>query len=108
MSTLVQIIAAATRQQAITWAHVDLDRWRHMLSLVNRAQWVNTLRPGQDGRHFPDDIFKYIFLNENDRIPIQILLKFVIKGPINNIPALVQVMAWHRTGDKPLSEAMMA
>ena len=26
---------------------------------------VNTLRPRQDGRQFPDDIFKCIFLNEN-------------------------------------------
>ena len=26
---------------------------------------VNTLRPRQDGRHFPDNIFKCIFLNEN-------------------------------------------
>ena len=26
---------------------------------------INTLRPRQDGRHFPDDIFKCIFLNEN-------------------------------------------
>ena len=29
------------------------------------------------------------------------------KGPIYNIPALVQIMAWCRTGDKPLSEPMM-
>ena len=34
-------------------------------------------------------------------------LTFVPKGPINNIPALVQIMAWRRAGDKPLSEAMM-
>ena len=27
--------------------------------------------------------------------------------PINNIPALVQIMAWRRPGDKPLSEPMM-
>ena len=33
--------------------------------------------------------------------------KFVTKGRINNIPALVQIMAWHRSGDKPLSEPMM-
>ena len=26
--------------------------------------------------------------------------------PINNIPALVQIMAWRRPGDKPLSELM--
>ena len=54
-----------------------------------------------------DDIFKSIFLNENDRIPIQISLKFVPWSPIDNKPALVQVMAWRRTGDKPLPEPML-
>ena len=67
----------------------------------------NTLRPRQNGRHFPDDIFKWIFLNENVWILINISLKFVPRGPINNIPTLVQVMAWRRPGDKPLSEPMM-
>ena len=67
----------------------------------------NTLRQRRNGLHFPDDIFKYIFLNENMYILIKIPLKFVLKGPINNIPALVQIMAWHRPGDKPLSESMM-
>ena len=67
----------------------------------------NTLRPRQNGRHFPDDIFKCIFLNENVWIPIKISLKFVPKGPINKIPALVQIMAWRRPGDKPLSESRM-
>ena len=28
-------------------------------------------------------------------------------GPINNIPALVQIMARRRPGEKPLSEPMM-
>ena len=68
---------------------------------------VNTLRPRQNGRHFADDIFKCIFLNENVWIPIKISVKFVPKGQINNIPALVQIMAWRRPGDKPLSEPMM-
>ena len=55
-----------------------------------------------------DGIFKSIFLNENDRIPIQISLKFVPGSSIDNKPALVQVMAWHRTGDKPLPEPMLS
>ena len=54
-----------------------------------------------------DDILKCILLNLNDRIPLQISLKFVSRGPIDNKPALAQVMAWHRIGDKPLSELMM-
>ena len=75
-------------------------------------QWLiwwpfNTLRSRQYGRHFAADIFKCIFLNENVSIAIKISLKFVPKGPIYNIPALVQIMAWRRPGDKPLSEPMM-
>ena len=66
-----------------------------------------TLRPRQNGRHLPDDIFKCIFLNENVWISLKISLKFVSKVPINNIPALVLIMAWGRPGDKPLSEPMM-
>ena len=54
-----------------------------------------------------DDILKCIFLNENDRIRIQISLKFVSRSPIDNKPALVQIMAWRRTGDKPLPEPML-
>ena len=68
---------------------------------------VNTLRPRRNRRHFADAIFKCIFLNENVWILIKISLKFVPKSPINNIPAMVQIMAWRRPGDKPLSEAMM-
>ena len=67
----------------------------------------NTLRPRQNGRRFADDTFNRIFVNENVRISIKISLKFVPKGPINYNPALVQIMAWHRSGDKPLSEPTM-
>ena len=67
----------------------------------------NTLRPRWYEQHFADDIFKRIFINENVWIAIKISLKFVPKGPINNIPALVQIMAWRRRGDKPLSEPRM-
>ena len=45
----------------------------------------NTLRLRQNGWHFPDDIVKFIFLNENIAIFINISLNYVIKGPINNI-----------------------
>ena len=70
-------------------------------------QGVNSLRPRQNGRHFADEVFKCILLNENVWIPIKISLKFVPQGLINNIPALVQIMAWCRQGDKPLSGPMM-
>ena len=61
------------------------------------------MRPRQNGRHFADDIFKYIFLNENVWIPIKISLKVVPKGRINNILALAQVMAWRRPGSGSLA-----
>ena len=71
------------------------------------TRWFITLRPRQHGRRFADDVFKCIFLDENVWISLKISLKFVPKVPINNIPALVQIMAWRRLGDKPLSEPMM-
>ena len=67
----------------------------------------NTLRPRQDGRLFPDDIFKSIFFNENVQILIKISPTFIPKAPINNFSALVRIMTWCRPGDKPLSEPMM-
>ena len=99
-------------------ASVSLEN-SHMLNHIFWPSWhasdpplrwltmFNTLRLRQDGRHFADDIFKCIFLNENALISIEISLKFIPKGPIDNIPALVQIMAWRRLGDKPLYEPMM-
>ena len=68
---------------------------------------VNTSRRMQNGSHFTDGLFKSIFMNKNIWISIKMSLKFVRKGPINNIPAFVQIMAWHRPGDNPLSEPVM-
>ena len=70
---------------------------------MTRSFFFNTLRLRQNGPHFS----KCIFLNENVWIVIKISMKFVLQSPINNIPALVQMMAWHRPGNKPLSESMM-
>ena len=80
---------------------------KETVDLFQHFTLLNTLRTRQNGRHFADDIFKCIFFNENVWIPIKTSLKFVPKGPINNIPALVQIMAWRLPGDKPLSEPMM-
>ena len=59
------------------------------------------------GRDKMAAMFKWISFNENVWISIEVSLKFVPKGPINNIPTLVQIMAWPRPGNKPLSEPMM-
>ena len=65
---------------------------------------LNTLRLWWDGQHFTDDIFKCIFYKQIFSVSIKISLKLI---PIKNIPALVQIMAWHHPGDKPLSEPVM-
>ena len=79
--------------------------WRHFsLSVLDRE---TSLRPGQNCRHFADDIFKCILLNENVSISHKISLKFVPRIPIDNIQVLVRIMAWRRSIDKPLSEPML-
>ena len=72
--------------QIVSWTHLPLDKMAAILA---------------------DDISKCTFLNENDKILTQISLKLDPRSPIDNKPALVQVMAWRRTGDKPLPEPMM-
>ena len=89
------------------FSHKKMNLVMLSAAILYQPPSVNTLRLRQNGRRFADNIFKCIFLNENVSILIKISLKFVPKGPINNIPALVQIMAWHRPGDKPLSESMM-
>ena len=79
----------------------------HCLNQYNDLLSINTLRLRQDGCHFAEDIFMCIFFNENGCILITFSLKYVRKGSIDNNPALVQIMAWRRSGDKPLSETMM-
>ena len=67
----------------------------------------NSSPPGQNGRHFADDMFKCISLNENIWMSNKISLKYVSWGLIDNMTALIQIMAWRHPGDKPLSEPML-
>ena len=104
-STLVQVMAWC--RQATS--HYLSQCWPRSMSPngISRPQWVNILRPTRNDCNFANDLFKYIFLNENVWISINISLKFLSKGPIDNIPALVQIMAWCWPGDKPLSKPKM-
>ena len=100
--------------------HYGLSHWEmlHMQSLHSWAENCSAIyisisvldwhiEAETKWTHFPDDNFKSIFLNESVTISIKISLKFVPWGPINKNPALVQIMAWHRPCDKPLSKPMM-
>ena len=84
-----------------------VNSYKYLGDYLDDHLTFNILRPRQNERHFADDTVKRTFVNENVRILIEISLKFVPKGPINNIPASVQIMAWRRPGDKSLSEPMM-
>ena len=84
-----------------------LFQWRLVIFQCVPIMQIYTLRPRQDVFHFPDDIFKCIFMNKDARMLINIILHFVPLVSINNISALVKIMAWHRPGDKPLSEPIM-
>ena len=74
---------------------------RLLALLVMMAFLLHASRP----RH--NVILKRIFLSENIRISIKNSLNLIPRGPINNIPALAQIMAWCLSGNKPLSEPMM-
>ena len=43
-------------------ASLGLNELSEIQKYLVSPQWVDTLRPRQNGRHFADDIFKYIFL----------------------------------------------
>ena len=95
-----------TRQfsrNTITVAGDGWQVWQRRLG-VESGPFLTRFPLDKMAANFADDIFKCIFMNETFCISIRISLKFVPKGPIDNKPALVQVMAWRRTGDKPLPE----
>ena len=73
----------------------------------DKTHCFNTLKPRRNCRHFANDNFICIFLYENVWISFNISLKFAPKSGINNVLALVQIMAWRRLGDNPLSAAML-
>ena len=77
--------------------------WIWLSTPLPWSSWNKKLRPRQICRYYADDTYKCIFFNKN----ILFRLMCAPKGPINNIPALVRIMAWCRLGDKPLYERMM-
>ena len=111
------IVNKSTLVQAMAWHWTGDNPWAEpIFTKFYDAIWycwasiswfINTFRQRQNGRHFADDTFKCIFFNENVGISIKISLNFVPKGLINNIPALVQIMAWCLISTKPLSEPVL-
>ena len=71
------------------------------------SRTLTQLPPGQNGHIFADDILRCFFVNKKFCISVKISLNFVPRGSIDSDPAMVQIMAWRRIGDKPLSEPML-
>ena len=116
------IIQRCSRLEMDKWFHPKLywvcDYLSMLGSKLNHASYkghlwftdtgnINSLRPRQNSRHFQDDIFKHIFLDESVWISIEISPKFVPKRPVNDIATLFQMMARRQPGDMPLSEPRM-
>ena len=82
--------------------YIDMATW-----FSHDTTKIYKLRPGPNGTHFADDIFKCIFLTVNVFILVQLSLQFVSWNPVDNESAFVKVMAWCRIGTKPLPEPML-
>ena len=77
----------------------------HAISHNLEQCYFNWCSPGQNGHNISR---RHVQMHFREwKILINISLKLISKGQINNIPASVQIMAWCRIGDKPLSEPMM-
>ena len=102
--------ALALKRNFFCAIRTNSQRQQEMFYLILHCRFssysINTLKARQNGRRFAD-IFTCVFLNENVVISLKFSPKFVPEVWINSIQALVQIMAWHRLGDKPLSEPMM-
>ena len=92
-------VLAPSMPQATTRTSYDMAQHVYM------HHWAINSSPTtqQNGRHFTDDTF----FNENVKVSIKIHCILVFNGPVDNIAALVQIMAWRWPGGKPLSVPMM-
>ena len=93
------LCALQKKLNLLHWEPTGSRRCRVNLVGNGFQAYFNTFMSRQDGHHFPDGILKWIFLNEIIWISIKISLKFFPRGPINNIPELVQIMAWRLPTD---------
>ena len=79
----------------------------HFKEVEPNNGWLTHWVQNKNCHHLADDILICIFLIEDVLISLKISLKFVPKVQVYNIPALVQIMAWRRPCDRPLSGPMM-
>ena len=71
------------------WKFSHLIQCCKTFAIFCEKSTLNSSPHAQNGRHFADDIFRRIFVNDKFSILIKISLKFVPKWPIDNTPVLV-------------------
>ena len=108
------------RRPAIIWTNAHQNSYifihenalenvvRKLAAILSRPQCVNSSHPWMKWPSFHKRHFQIYSHNEKCCILIRISWKFVPKGLIDNKSALVQVMAWCQTSDRPLSEPMLS
>ena len=89
------------------WEGTKLQVTDEHYNLETHLGYLSHWGRDRNGCQFADNILKCLFLNKKVWVSIKISLKCIPNGSTGNISALVQIMAWHRTGDKPLSGTMM-
>ena len=85
--------------------HISI-KWLYRLHKVCCPVAINVVNSsplGRDHCHFAANNSKCIFMNEK----FCILIRISQFCSYDNKPAFIQVMAWRRTGDKPLPEAIL-
>ena len=109
VSVFLRQHAIYSLRSAVVYFHFD----DIPLHIIDMSWSYQPLRSATSNSSLPaailaDDKLKCIFVNENDKILLRISQNFVPRSPIDNMPALVQVKAWYRTGDKLLPEPVLA
>ena len=93
----------SSQQESLCAVAATMDFWKKEMKRAKVSHWggdkMAAIFQKKISKAFPSMEKKLNFINNS--------LKFNPKGPIDNIPALVHIMAWRRPGDKPLSESIM-
>ena len=88
---IYQTVSGVASAVGVPLTHLVISQKLHIIQVDFDSFLPNSmlthLRPRQNSCHFPDDIFKWIFLNEKLWILIKMSLKFIPRDLVNNIPA---------------------
>ena len=94
-----------TPNRNVTVIGSNVSKWNYIWK--RNTLLCNTSRQRENCQHFADNIFKCVSMNENLWVLDKFSLKYIPWGLVDNMAALVQIIAWHQSGDRQLSAVMM-